>query len=103
MKTLPYSAVRIDALARKLDISARTLRNIFQDYFSASPKAFLKAIVVRSVRDALLRGDPKVKTVTDTLLEHGIYEFGRFAGHYRQLYGELPSETLQGRRHSAPT
>lgn len=36
-------------------------------------------------------------TVADVLLQHGEWQFGRFAARYRRLFGELPSETLQAR------
>jgi hypothetical protein len=32
-------------------------------------------------------------SVADVLLQHGEWEFGRFAARYRRLFGELPSET----------
>jgi len=28
------------------------------------------------------------------LVQHGIWEFGRFAARYRRQFGETPSETL---------
>jgi len=39
-------------------------------------------------------------TVADTLVQNGIWEFGRFASRYRHHFGELPSETV--RRRAAP-
>jgi hypothetical protein len=32
-------------------------------------------------------------SVADVLLQHGEWEFGRFAARYRRLLGELPSDT----------
>jgi AraC family ethanolamine operon transcriptional activator len=49
---------------------------------------------IHAVRDALLAADPNSTTVTSVLVEHDIHQFGRFAGVYRSLFGELPSETL---------
>ena len=37
-------------------------------------------------------------TVAAVLSGRGIWEFGRFAGRYRQHFGELPSETLERAR-----
>ncbi len=34
------------------------------------------------------------QSVTEIVAGCGIYELGRFAGEYRRLFGELPSETL---------
>jgi len=36
--------------------------------------------------------------VKEIAIEHGFVELGRFAGDYRRMFGELPSETLQRQR-----
>jgi AraC family ethanolamine operon transcriptional activator len=36
--------------------------------------------------------------VTDVATFHGFFELGRFAGEYKALFGEPPSETLQKAR-----
>jgi transcriptional regulator GlxA family with amidase domain len=33
--------------------------------------------------------------VTDVAMQLGFGHLGRFAGHYRELYGEAPSATLR--------
>ncbi len=38
--------------------------------------------------------EPGGMTVSDAGLHWGFWELGRFAGQYRRLFGELPSETL---------
>ena len=38
--------------------------------------------------------------VTEAVTELGSWHFGRFAGDYRALFGELPTQTLQ--RHREP-
>jgi hypothetical protein len=42
--------------------------------------------------------DPASKSVSDVLVDQGVWEFGRFASRYRLLFGELPSETLRRAR-----
>jgi AraC family ethanolamine operon transcriptional activator len=40
--------------------------------------------------------------VTSVATQHGFYELGRFAGEYRALFGEAPSETLHKARSAPP-
>jgi transcriptional regulator GlxA family with amidase domain len=53
---------------------------------------------MRLVRQALIKADPGVATVTHIATEYGFWELGRFAGQYKWLFGEPPSATLGRRR-----
>jgi transcriptional regulator GlxA family with amidase domain len=58
--------------------------------------AYLRTVRMQRVREDLLKacdGD----TVSAIATRWGFFEFGRFAGQYRKLYGETPSETLRRR------
>ena len=77
-------------------VSERTLRNAFNEYFGVGPSRYLQLRRLRAVRRALRAADPEQESVTGVLVRHGEWEFSRFARRYRQLFGELPSETLLG-------
>ncbi|MBB4613372.1 AraC family transcriptional regulator [Novosphingobium taihuense] len=75
-------------------VSARTLFEGFQRFRGTSPMAYLRGVRLKGVRDTLLRG-PAGRTVSEIATEWQFFELGRFAGLYRQCYGETPSQTLR--------
>jgi len=89
----------VEQLATAAGVSERTLRDAFQQYFGVAPLRYLNLRTLHQVRRALKAADPSAVTVTETAIQFGVWEFGRFARDYRFLFGELPSETL-GHLHS---
>ena len=85
---------RMGDIAEAADVSERTLRSAFGDYFGVSPARYLKLRRLHEVRRALARATAVENTVTEIEGRLGVSEFGRFAHDYRALFGELPSETL---------
>ena len=88
---------RMGDIAEAADVSERTLRSAFSDYFGVSPARYLKLRQLHEVRRALARATAVESTVTEIEGRLGVSEFGRFAHDYRALFGELPSETLNVR------
>ena len=88
----------INDLCAAAQVSERTLRNIFQEYFGVGPMRLLKVRQLREIRSALLRADSATGTVTNIAARFGIWDFSLFARNYRALYGVSPSETLRGPR-----
>ena len=85
----------VEDLATAADVSARTLRSAFQEYYSVGPVRYLKLRTLHQVRRALKTADPSMTTVTEVATQFGVWELGRFAQDYRLLFDELPSETLR--------
>jgi AraC family ethanolamine operon transcriptional activator len=85
----------INDLCTAAQVSERTLRNIFQEYFGVGPMRLLKVRQLREIRSALLRADPATGTVTNIAAQFGVWDFSLFARNYRALYGVSPSETLR--------
>jgi AraC family ethanolamine operon transcriptional activator len=85
-------------LARAVGVTSRTLLRGFQETYGMPPKQYLMLRELHAVRRCLRAGGAENDTVGDILTRHGIWEFGRFAGRYRQLFRELPSETLRRAR-----
>jgi len=85
----------IDDLCVATEVSERTLRNVFQEYFGVGPMRFLKVRQLLEIRAALLAGDPSQDTVTRIAARFGVWDFSLFARNYKALYGESPSQTLR--------
>jgi AraC family ethanolamine operon transcriptional activator len=90
--------VHLEELAAAADVSERTLRTAFNEYFGIGPVRYLQLRQLHRVNRALKASDPEAKSVTSVLVEQGVWEFSRFASRYRRLFGELPSETLRTKR-----
>ena len=88
-------AIQIEDVCRALNISRRTLYRAFHDLLGVSPKAYLRLKNMSAARARLLDAASQPTTVTQVALDHGFWELGRFAGAYRAMFGESPSETLR--------
>lgn len=95
-------AVQVEDICRALNVSRRTLYRAFHDVLDASPKAYLRLKSMSAARARLLDAGNRPTTVTQVALDHGFWELGRFAGAYRAMFGEAPSETLRGAQGDNP-
>jgi AraC-like DNA-binding protein len=84
-------------LAAEVGLSWRVLQLAFRTHRGVSPRARLNAIRMERAREMLVAADPDA-SVTDVALACGFAHFGRFAGAYRERFGETPSETLHRAR-----
>ena len=87
--------VLVEELAAAADVSERTLRTAFKQYYGVGPVRYLQLWHLHQVYRALKAADAETVPVRDVFLRHGVWEFSRFISRYRQLFGELPSETLR--------
>lgn len=87
--------VTIADLCRALGVSRRTLQYSFQDVLDINPVRYLKAIRLNGARRDLQTLDASQTSVSDIATQWGFWHFSRFATEYRQMFGELPSQTLQ--------
>lgn len=87
----------VNQLAEVTGISSRTLYKAFQKYCNTSPIAWLKHQKAQAIQKDLLAAQPG-ETVTDITMRWGVYNLGKFAAYYRDVFGELPSETMRRRK-----
>lgn len=75
--------------------SAKTLELVFLRGVGETPNRYMRRWRLWRARDALSAADPAETTVSQIALAHGFWELGRFAGAYREIFGEAPSATLR--------
>lgn len=85
--------ITIADLANDAGVSVRALQLAFIAQRGKSPKSVLSDIRLTQAR-AMLIGAGKDETVTNVAWACGISHLARFAGAYRERFGEKPSETL---------
>ena len=85
----------IREISQHFGVSTRQLFRAFQAEVGMSPAKYLKRYRMTQARLDLLGADPVSATVTQIATSWGFWELGRFAGEYRRLFEESPSETLQ--------
>jgi AraC family ethanolamine operon transcriptional activator len=92
--------VAVGDFAAAASVSERTLRTAFNEYFGVGPVRYLHLRQLHQVKHTLQVADPEADSVSDVLVQHGVWEFGLFASRYRRLFGELPSDTLRTKTNS---
>ena len=91
----PAAAPSVSDLCTVCATNERSLRQAFVQTVGMGPRAYLRVRRLHLARRCLqtMRGDDV--SVARVATDHGFFDLGRFAGDYRQLFGELPSETLR--------
>jgi AraC-like DNA-binding protein len=86
-------ALTIERLVTEAGVSGRSLFRSFERTRGYSPMAFVKAVRLRRARAMLSSGNPGM-TVASAASVCNFANQGHFARHYREAFGELPSDTL---------
>ncbi len=87
--------IRVRDLCEAGSTSERNLRYIFGEFVGISPNQYLSTLRLCEARRLLCESAPGQNTVRAIALECGLWDLSRFAESYRQLFDELPSETLR--------
>ena len=93
--------ISVADLCIQLRVSRRTLQYSFQDVLGMNPVKFLRALRLNGVRRALKQADPQHDTVADIAAHWGFWHLSHFAADYREMFAELPSDTLRRARDPA--
>ena len=93
--------ISVQELCEVSGASWRTLDYAFKERFGVTPQAYLRARRLNAVQSELRDARSERGAVARVAGEWEFWHMGDFAGGYRQLFGELPSETL-GRQSHVP-
>lgn len=90
-----HEPVQMPDVCHAMRVSRRELEYAFRCTFNESPRGYLEALRLNTIRHTLRDADPGHATVIQLAHAHGITHFGRFAKTYRTLFGENPNLTLR--------
>lgn len=96
----PEETLNLVELAHVAGVSLRQLQQAFKAFTGLPPAHWLRLRRLNGARRDLLRQGPGEVTVAEVAMRWSFWHLGRFSESYRQLFRELPSETL--RRSQAP-
>ena len=88
-------SISMSALVQATTVSERALREGFRRYLGISPTQYMQLRTLNKARRRLAEILPEKGSVADVAFDLGVWDMGRFAARYRQLFGELPSNTLR--------
>jgi len=97
-----HRALTVQSIADAALASLRTLNRAFQFVLGETPYSYVLRLRLHRIRHALVSEAERVQTIKCVARQWGIREPGRFAGWYRDLFGELPSQTLARHRSDIP-
>ena len=84
----------IEKIASAAGTSRRTLHRTFQMVLDETPYSYVQKLRLNRIRHELISEAEAACTITSAAHRWGIPELGRFAAWYRELFGELPSQTI---------
>ncbi|TYB49131.1 AraC family transcriptional regulator [Actinomadura chibensis] len=96
------SPIGVADIASAAGIGVRQLQAICHDEWGMTPTQLLRGIRLDHARTALLAASPGPRTVTEVAEAAGYVHMSRFAAHYRQRFGETPSQTLRSTTPASP-
>jgi AraC-like DNA-binding protein len=95
LEAYPHRPPDMAEICTTIGVPGRTLRHCCAHHFGISPKQYLMIRRLHSARRALLLATPAPGQIARIATRFGFFELGRFSVAYRELFGELPSATLQ--------
>ncbi|WP_161470957.1 helix-turn-helix domain-containing protein [Tropicimonas marinistellae] len=87
-------AISLDDIAAAAFTSHRTLLRAFQEILGQPPQVYIRTMRLHRMRQTLLETTRHDVSVTRAANSWGLDQLGRVSGQYKDIFGELPSQTL---------
>lgn len=85
--------ISIATLCRSTGVSRRSLESVFRAVVGMGPGGYIRTLQLNKVRRDLLATVDEEESIGMIAARRGIWHWSRFSSYYRELFGELPSET----------
>ncbi len=89
-----HQPLSVDSIAAAARTSRRSLQRAFREALGESPQSYVCKLRLHRIRHDLATESEARCTIATVANRWGISELGRLSGRYRDLFGELPSQTL---------
>ena len=87
--------IQIVDLCREAKISERTLQRVCKKMFDTTPQSLIKIHRLHAIKNIIESTSDKKINLLHLAMEYGFMHQGRFAGEYKKLFGESPSQMLK--------
>jgi len=94
IRAFSNTSLTLNDLCQATGVSGRTLQHAFVDQYDLTPKAYLRTHRLNNVHKVLSSAQPAEIKIADIAHRRGFNHMGQFSTDYHQLFGELPSATL---------
>ncbi|MEG3755416.1 helix-turn-helix domain-containing protein [Psychromonas arctica] len=88
----------ITELCKIANISRRALQYCFEQGFGVSPIQYIRGCRLNEIRRILLK-EGNQNSIADLALNFGFFHISTFNAHYKELFGETPTQTIQRADH----
>ena len=85
--------ISIVALCSAVGVSRRALESVFSSVLGTGPGTYVRTLQLNQVRRDLLSNIDSDVSIGGIAARRGIWHWSRFSRDYRQMFGELPSQT----------
>lgn len=95
IQSRPHENCKLAELCEAAEVSERSLLYAFKLELGMTPKAYLKIYRLHGVFRELRSGN--CGSITEAATRWGFWHMGQFGVDYKDMFGELPSETLRAK------
>lgn len=86
----------VNQICHSTKIPERTLRRLIQHKYNLTPKKYLNRLRLNEVRKGM-KSDFENSNIMQLASDYNFWHMGQFTRDYKNLFGELPSETIRHR------